>query len=100
MDKCVVIRSVVGANGRHDAYQCLSGWEIKDLAQLGGRPSIGAAAARLQGPTDPAVPPFVGLAAPTKHMPWSDPGTPGFPGTACAAFKPDGPGLANLKLNG
>jgi hypothetical protein len=100
MDRCVVIRSIVGANGRHDAYQCMSGWEVKDLAALGGRPSLGAATARLLGPSDPSVPPFVGLAAPTKHLPWSDPGSPGFLGTACAAFKPDGPGLANLKLNG
>src|SRR5262249_36741739 len=57
MDKCVVIRSVVGATGRHDAYQCMTGWAEKDLAQLGGRPSIGAAAAKLLGPVDPSVPP-------------------------------------------
>lgn len=100
MDKCVVIRSIVGANGNHDAYQCMTGWTAKDLAPLGGRPGLGSAVARLQGPRDPSVPPFVGMAAPTKHGPWSDPGKPGFLGTAFAAFKPDGPGLTNLKLNG
>lgn len=100
MDKCAIIRSVVGANGRHDAYQCMSGWEVKDLSPLGGRPSLGSVVAKVQGPADPSVPPFVGLAAPTKHVPWSDPGATGFLGTAHAAFKPDGPGLANLKLNG
>jgi len=42
----------------------------------------------------------VGLAAPTKHMPWSDPGRPGFLGPSYACFKPDGPGMANLKLTG
>src|SRR4051794_18989045 len=26
MDRCAVIRSVVGAVGQHDAYQCMSGW--------------------------------------------------------------------------
>src|SRR5437588_10520488 len=26
MDRCVVIRSVVGAKGGHDAIQCMSGW--------------------------------------------------------------------------
>jgi hypothetical protein len=46
------------------------------------------------------VPPFVGLAQPTKHVPWSDAGTPGFLGTAYAAFKPDGPGLENMTLRG
>ena len=100
MDKCVVIRSVVGALDRHEAHQCLTGWLHNDLAPLGGRPSIGAVAAKLQGPVDPSVPPFVGLAKPTQHRPWSDPGRPGFLGPAYAAFTPDGPGMANMKLNG
>ena len=54
----------------------------------------------MQGPVDPSVPPFVGLAAATKHVPWSDSGQPGFLGTAYAAFKPDGPGMANMTLSG
>jgi hypothetical protein len=33
-------------------------------------------------------------------MPWADEGKPGFLGPAYAAFKPDGPGLQNLTLNG
>jgi uncharacterized protein (DUF1501 family) len=33
-------------------------------------------------------------------MPWSDSGTPGFLGPTYAPFKPDGPGMANLRLNG
>src|SRR5262249_48723652 len=100
MDRCVVIRSVVGARGGHDAIQCLSGWPASSLRNLGGRPSLGAAVAKLQGPVDPAVPPFVGLAARTQHVPWSDSGTPGFLGPSYAAFKPDGPGMANLTLRG
>jgi hypothetical protein len=100
MDKCVPIRSVVGATGGHDAYQCMTGWSKQDLASLGGRPSLGSAVAKLQGPVDPSVPAFVGLAAPTKHMPWSDPGHFGFLGSAYAPFKPDGPGMADLVLKG
>ncbi|HZY88797.1 MAG TPA: DUF1501 domain-containing protein [Gemmataceae bacterium] len=100
MDRCVVIRSVVGARGGHDAIQCLSGWEPQSLAAMGGRPSLGAVLAKVQGPVDPSVPPFVGLAAPTGHMPWSDAGRPGFLGPSYAAFKPDGPGMANLTLRG
>ena len=100
MNRCVVIRSIVGATGGHDAVQCLSGWTERDLASLGGRPSLGAVAARLQGPVDPSVPPFVGLAARTGHVPWSDPGPSGFLGTAYAPFRPDGPGLANMTLKG
>jgi hypothetical protein len=100
MDKCVVIRSVVGATGGHDAYQCMTGWTMGSMAAMGGRPSVGAVAAKLQGPVDPSVPPFVGLAARTTHTPWSDSGSAGFLGTAYGAFKPDGPGMANLKLKG
>jgi hypothetical protein len=100
MDKCVVIRSVVGARGGHDAYQCMTGWDPGAMAAMGGRPSVGAVVSKLQGPVDASVPPFVGLAARTQHMPWSDPGAAGFLGTACAPFKPDGPGMANLTLKG
>jgi hypothetical protein len=98
MDRCALIRSVVGATGRHDAVQCMSGWTLQDLAPLGGYPSLGSAITRLQGPVDPSVPAFIGLAQPTKHVPWSDAGRPGFLGTAYQAFKPDGQGLANMKL--
>ena len=100
MDKCVVIRSITGCADRHDAVQCLTGWPHGSLSAIGGRPSIGAVLARVQGPADPSVPPFVGLAAPTTHRPWSDPGQTGFLGPAYAPFKPDGPGMANLRLNG
>jgi hypothetical protein len=100
MDKCVVIRSVVGVGAGHEAFQCMTGWSPGDLRSLGGRPSIGSVLHRLQGPVDISVPPFVGLAARTQHGPWSDPGTPGFLGAAYAPFKPDGPGMSNMVLNG
>jgi hypothetical protein len=98
MDKCIVIRAVVGSTGQHDAYQCMTGWGHDSLKPMGGRPSMGSVIAKLQGPADPSVPPFVGLASKTQHMPWSDCGKPGFLGTAYTAFKPDGEGMADLKL--
>ncbi len=100
MDKAAVIRSVVGCRGGHDAYQCMSGWDQNSMKNLGGRPSIGSAVSKLYGPVDPSVPPFIGLASPTKHGPWAHPGRPGFLGSAYGAFKPDGPGMANMTLNG
>lgn len=100
MDKSAVIRSVVGCQGGHDGLQCLTGWKKNSLKSIGGRPSIGSATSRLFGPVDPSVPPFVGLAAPTKHVPWSDSGQSGFLGSACSPFKPDGPGLENMTLKG
>jgi hypothetical protein len=100
MDKCVVIRSITGCADRHDAVQCLTGWPHDSLRPLGGRPSIGAVVAKVQGPAHPSVPPFVGLAAPTQHRPWSDAGQLGFLGPAYGPFKPDGPGMENMRLNG
>ena len=99
MDKAAVIRSVVGNDGRHDLFQCNTGWTQESLPGIGGRPSLGAAIAKLQGVVDPAVPPFVGLAAPTAHRQWSDPGQTGYLGASYAPFKPDGPALANMKLH-
>ena len=100
MDRAAIIRSVVGATGRHDLYQCNSGWSSSDLQVVGGRPSLGAVAARVLGPVDPAVPPFVGLASHTQHAPWSDAGSTGFLGRSFAPFKPSGPDIENMTLQG
>ena len=94
-----LIRSIVGASGDHAGVQCTTGYRSDSLRALGGRPSIGAILAKLNGPVDPAVPPFVGLCQPTQHMPWSDAGQAGFLGPTAGAFKPSGPDLANMKLN-
>jgi len=98
-DKTTIIRSVVGATDRHDAFQCMTGWLPNELQSMGGHPSLGAVVARLLGPTDAAIPPFVGLAEKTKEIRWSDSGKPGFLGAAFAPFKPDGPGMSDMKLN-
>jgi hypothetical protein len=99
MDRCAVIRSVVGATDRHDAFQCMTGWLVNNLASLGGRPSLGSVVAKLQGPTEVSVPPFMGLAEPTKEIRWSDAGKPGFLGPTFAAFKPDNEGRRNMVLS-
>lgn len=97
--KFAFLRSVVGAKGGHDGFQCMTGWDKQSLAALGGRPGIGSVMAKLQGNVDPAVPPFVGLAEKTGHLPWSDPGQVGFLGPLFAPFKPSGPDLANMVMN-
>src|SRR5438067_11069172 len=48
-DRFAFIRSVVGAKGGHDGYQCTTGWPKESLAPIGGRPSIGSVVAKLQG---------------------------------------------------
>ena len=99
MDKFAIVRSLVGSRGGHDAIQCTTGYPEGSLSAMGGRPSIGSVMGKLQGPTDPSVPPFVGLADRTSYMPWADSGKSGFLGAMHGAFKPNGPDLANMKLN-
>jgi hypothetical protein len=98
-DKFAFIRSVVGARGGHDAFQCTTGWPQQSLAPMGGRPSIGSAVMKLQGSVDPSVPPFIGLADKTQHTPWSDAGQTGFLGATYTPFKPSGPDMQNMVLN-
>jgi hypothetical protein len=100
MEKFAAIRSVVGCVDAHDAFQCLSGWRPNDLSSVGGAPSLGSAVARIKGPVDISVPPTVGLAEKTTHLPWSDSGRAGFLGDAYKPFKPNGEMMADLTLNG
>ena len=100
MEKFVPIRSVVGSDGRHDAYMCQTGWGRNQPSPQGGYPSLGSAVAKLFGSTDPAVPPFVGLAPNMGHAPWADPGSPGFLGSAYAPFKPNAEGKDDMVLSG
>ena len=99
MDKCVLIRSIVGATGGHDAIQCLTGRTMNNAPQ-GGWPCLGSTLSKLQGPVDPAIPAFVGLSPRMGHTPWADAGAPGFLGVAHAPFKPSGAGQADMVLNG
>jgi len=99
-EKFVFLRAITGCSGRHDAFQCLSGWPRNADTSIGGRPAVGPVLAKLQGPVHPSVPPAMALAEKTRHEPWSEPGGPGFLGAAYAPFKPDSEGMSNLELNG
>ena len=41
-DRFVFLRSLVGAEGRHDAFQCQTGFSMSDLQSIGGRPAMGS----------------------------------------------------------
>lgn len=97
MDKSIALRAVVGCEGRHDSFQCMTGWRYNELRSMGGHPALGSVLTKLQGPVDRSVPPYVGLA---DVGVWKNPGTPGFLGPTYAPFQPNGPGLADMKLNG
>ena len=54
-DKLAFIRSVVGSEGRHAAFQCMTGWPVAQQPQ-GGWPSVGSAISKLLGPTQRTAP--------------------------------------------
>ena len=99
MDKFAVIRSLVGSEGQHSAFQCMHG-RTQDKAPGGGWPSFGSTVSKLRGAAVEAVPPFVGLSPKMTTPTWANPGTPGFLGDAYAPFKPNADGMANMVLKG
>jgi hypothetical protein len=100
MQRLVPIRSIVGASGAHDAFECLTGHRRNRQQPPGGWPCLGSVLSKLEGPVNPMVPPFVGLSPKMGHAPWSDNGQPGYLGVAHAPFKPSGEGQADMVLNG
>jgi hypothetical protein len=86
MDKCVAIRTMVGATGGHDAYQCMTGRPLNP-APAGGWPAAGAWISKLQGAANPSIPPHLSLCYKTDHAPWGYDGDGGFLGIAHSPFK-------------
>lgn len=86
-DRFAFIRSLVGAASRHDAFQCQSGFDAKDMASLGGRPAMGCVVNKLLAtPTDTA-PAFVDL---MQGRPLArNSARPGFLGPSYKPFRPD-----------
>jgi hypothetical protein len=97
MDKLILIRSIVGATGGHDAFQCLTGRSLRNQPP-GGWPALGSVLSQLQGSGNSVAPPFVGLSPPMGHMEWADAGQPGFLGPARSPFKPNGQGKDDMRL--
>ncbi|MEK6261215.1 MAG: DUF1501 domain-containing protein [Planctomycetota bacterium] len=103
MDRLAIIRSLVGSEGRHAAFQCMTGHSI--LGQpAGGWPSLGAAVSKIRGPVRPGTLPFVSLSPRMRTSTWSDPGQSGFAGQAHAPFSPNAEqarlGLSGISLEG
>ncbi len=99
MDRWALIRSMVGSEGRHAGFQCMTGRSVKQQAP-GGWPSLGSAVSKLNGPVNVSTPPFVSLVTKMKNAAWGDPGQPGFLGVPHSAFRPTDDGLADMLLNG
>ena len=86
-DKLVFIRSLIGAAGAHDAFQCQSGFDAKSLASVGGRPAMGCVVGKLRGTATDTAPSFVDLMQGRPFV--RNSARPGFLGPALAAFRPD-----------
>jgi Protein of unknown function (DUF1501) len=86
MDKFVVIRSIVGSAGDHDAYQCMTGRKRTPQTDTYW-PALGGWVSKVQGPVNKAVPPHLTLMYNTGERRWGYPGTGGFLGMAHAPFR-------------
>ena len=86
-DRFVFIRSLVGADGRHDAFQCMSGFDATNMASVGGRPAMGCLVTKLCGAPDDAAPAFVDLMQGRPYV--RNSARPGFLGPSYQPFRPD-----------
>jgi hypothetical protein len=86
-DKYVFLRSLSGAMGNHDAFQCQSGFGDKELAFIGGRPAMGCVVSKLLSTSKDSAPAFVDLMQGRPLV--RNSARPGFLGTASSAFRPD-----------
>lgn len=85
-DRVAFIRSLVGAAGAHDAFQCQSGWEAKSLSAIGGRPAMGSVVAKLQGSPSDDAPAFVDMMQGRPLV--RNSARPGFLGPSYQPFRP------------
>ncbi len=99
MDKFAIIRSLVGAEGRHDSFECCTGHHFNSNQPQGGWPAMGSSLSKLLGPVDPSVPPYIDLSHKMAHAPWNIKG-PGFLGMAHAPFRADGESMKNMHITG
>jgi hypothetical protein len=97
-DRIAIIRSLSDAVDDHSDFHCLTG-RSKRNQPPGGWPAFGSTVSKLLGPTDPSVPPFIGLEPKMQHRPYNDAG-PGFLGAGQRSFRPEGNGKDDMVLNG
>src|SRR5205085_335603 len=96
-DRLAIIRSLVGSEGHHSAFQCMHG-RTQARQPNGGWPSLGSTVSKLQGATQEGIPPFVGLSPKMITSTWAIVGEPGFLGRKHAAMKPNADGMGSMVL--
>lgn len=86
-DQLVFLRSLVGADGKHHAFQCQSGYKETVLRSIGGRPVLGCVVNHLLGSPTDEVPQFVDLMQGRPLV--RNSARPGFLGPTAKPFRPD-----------
>jgi len=86
MDKFIPVRSICDADGRHDAYQCMTGYKKGQRTPRQGRPNWGAWVSHLQGKVNNAVPANVAMMYPTGNGTWGFTEDGGFLGVKHSPF--------------
>lgn len=99
MDQLAVIRTLVGSEGRHSAFQCLHGHPTLNQPP-GGWPCFASVVSKLQGPLNEQVPSAVSLQPKMGNSGWSQPGQAGFAGMRHAPFAANAPGSNHMVLDG
>lgn len=95
-DKFALVRSIVGLADEHSSFQNMTGFGM-GITQREGKPHMGSVIARVKGPIDPVIPPFLDLFPVMQHRPYNSPAA-GHLGRAAASVKLDGQDLAAMKL--
>ncbi len=96
MDKLILLRSLIGLRDEHSSFQNTTGFTMGETKRE-GKPHFGSVIAKVQGPRDPIVPPFVDLFPTMQHKPYNSPAA-GYLGRAASPVKLDGQDLATMKL--
>lgn len=98
MHRVAVLRSLTGLRDEHSSWQNLTGFPMGQ-SQREGKPNFGSVVAKIQGATDPIVPPFVDLFPTMQHRPYNSGGA-GMLGQRFNPIKVDGEDVAVMKLKG
>lgn len=96
MDRCTIIRSVIGQRDEHSSFQNLTGYPMREV-ERNLYPNFGSIVSKVQGPTNPLVPPFVDLFPTMQHKPYNSAGA-GYLGNHYNQVRADGEDLASMKL--
>ena len=112
MDKLVLIRSLVGAENRHEAFQCYTGrtgGRPADNEPGGGWPTLGSVVSKLQGLGREGMPAYVDVGPKMGYGPYNNTGLhdasgerswPGYLGFNHTPLQLEGQGQGDLVLNG